>query len=154
MKRIECKITIAADINKVWDAMVATQKYPDWNPFIISVASSAKVPVEGTEMEFTVRWNNGSTQKTKEVVSVFSPPNPKKGETQAVWGYYFKSFLRTIGMVQAVRMQVLSSMADGLTYYHTYEDFRGWGTLFLPDKKIKDGFMRKAQALKKYCEGE
>ena len=152
MRRVESKIIIEADIHQVWQAIVSTKDYPAWNAFIISVDPPLDTPVVGTEMEFTVCWKDGSIRKTKEVVNTFSPPSKTNDQQQAEWGYYFKSFLRTIGMVRATRKQVIVSTEEGVTHYHTYEDFRGWGVWFLPMADIKDGFKRQSQALKQYCE--
>jgi hypothetical protein len=152
MKRIESKAIIQADIHTVWEAIVGIEKYPDWNPFIIAIEAEETVPVVGTEMEFTVRWQDGSTRKTMEVVNAFTPPRPTKEGMKGEWKYYFKSSMRTIGLVKATRTQVVTATPDGATHYHTYEDFRGWGVLFLPVEDIKDGFERQTQALKQYCE--
>ncbi len=152
MRRVESKIVIKSDIDKVWQAMISIQNYPDWNPFIIAVESSKNPPTLGAQMEFTVRWKNGSIRKTKEVVNAFSPPKKINSEQQGEWRYYFKSFLSTIGMVSATRTQIISSSQEGVTHYHTYEDFKGWGIWFLPIANIKDGFERQSKALKEYCE--
>lgn len=152
MRRVEYKIIIKADIYKVWQAIVLTKHYPAWNPFIIAVDPTLDAPVVGTEMEFTVRWKDGATRKTTEVVNSFSPPEKIDAELKGEWGYYFKSFMRTIGMVRATRKQVIVSTQEGTTLYHTYEDFKGWGVLFLPMADIKDGFERQSLALKQYCE--
>ena len=153
MKRVEANITIQADIHLVWEAMVNTQQYPRWNPFVTFVKTETDPPTVGTEMEFTVCWQNGKSRKTCEVVDLFAPPSQENGELKAEWSYYFKSFLSTIGMVKATRKQILTSSGDGTTYYLTYEAFRGWGILFLPVGNIQDGFDRQAKALKDYCEG-
>ena len=152
MRRVESNVTIKADIHKVWQAIVSTNHYPEWNPFIMAVEPPLDAPVVDTEMEFTVCWQDGSTRKTTEVVSTYSPPETLHAEQRGEWGYYFKSILSTIGMVRATRRQVITSSREGITHYHTYEDFRGWGVWFLPVGAVKDGFERQSRALKQYCE--
>jgi len=152
MRRVESKIVINAEINKVWSAITSIQNYPNWNPFIIAVDASQIPPIVDTEMEFTVYWKNGSIRKTKEVVNSFLPPKESNAKKVGEWSYYFKSFLSTIAMIRATRKQIISSTEEGVTFYHTYEDFKGWGVYFLPIANIKDGFDRQAKALKKYCE--
>lgn len=152
MIRIESEMVINADIQKVWEVMVHTPMYSKWNPFITSIKASQNPPKEGTEMEFIVCWDDGSTQETLEVVDLFSPPQKDEVESRAEWSYSYKSFISTIGLVRATRQQILVSKTDGITHYFTFEEFRGWGLAFLPVAKIQDGFDRQAEALKSYCE--
>ncbi len=152
MRRIEARITIEADIQTVWEVMVTTSKYPEWNSFIPKVETTVDPPTVGAVMQFTVSWADGSTQKSGELVRVFTPPSAQVGEQKAEWSYSFKSFLSTIGMIRATRRQILTQTETGYTHYETYEEFRGWGTAFLPYDKVQDGFNRQAQALKVQCE--
>ncbi|MEM1220459.1 MAG: SRPBCC domain-containing protein [Bacteroidota bacterium] len=152
MRRIEAAVTIEADIQTVWAVIVTTSEYPKWNSFIPKVETNIDPPTVGTVMQFTVRWADGSTQKSGELVRVFNPPQPSESGLRAEWSYSFKSFLSTIGMVRAVRRQILTQTAEGHTQYETFEEFRGWGTAFLPYDKVQEGFNRQASALKARCE--
>ena len=152
MRRIEAAITIEADIQTVWEAMVMTGQYPEWNSFIPKVETSVDPPTVGTVMQFTVCWADGSTQKSGELVRVFNPPHQSESGLTAEWSYSFKSFLSAIGMVRAIRKQILTQTTDGYTAYETFEEFRGWGTAFLPYDKVQEGFNRQAEALKARCE--
>lgn len=150
--RITSEIIIHANIHSVWDVMVNPSEYPAWNPFIISIEGVSGLPIEGTEMKFTVKWKNGDTQRTREVVDQFTPPKQEGDNWEAVWGYYFKSLLSRLGVVRARRLQTLTSVEEGITLYKTVEEFRGWGLKFLPTANIQDGFDRQAEALKAECE--
>lgn len=154
MKRIEASAIIQADIQTVWAVMVTTSEYPKWNSFIPKVETNIDPPTVGTQMKFTVCWADGSTQRSGELVQVFAPPAKSEGGQHAEWSYSFKSFLSTIGMVRATRKQILTQTEKGRTHYQTYEEFRGWGTAFLPYAKVQDGFNRQASALKARCESQ
>lgn len=41
MKRIERAVTINASADRVWEILVDFPRYPDWNPFVTSVAGEA-----------------------------------------------------------------------------------------------------------------
>lgn len=150
MKVIATKREINAPIEKVWGVMTQIEKYPEWNPFIVKIDSNKSVPTIATKMLFYIEWFDGSKTTSGERVTVFNPPDFYHGKS-AKWEYIFDSFLSTIGMVKAHRYQHLT-FKDGLTTYETAETFRGWGTAFLPVKKIERGFEDQADALKEYCE--
>lgn len=152
MKQVTASVLIQADLQTVWETMVNISRYSDWNPFIIHVGSASDFPHPGTLMTFTVCWDNGATQSTKELVDFIAPPSPTSGMQRAEWGYSFSGFLSKIGMVRAQRVQTLTATPEGHTLYHTVETFRGWGQLFLPLKKVQNGFDRQAEALKTVCE--
>lgn len=152
MKQVSASALIHADLQTVWETMIDISRYSDWNPFIIHIDSSSGYPHPGTLMTFTVCWENGATQHTKELVDFIAPPSPTSGMQKAEWGYSFSSILSKIGMIRAQRVQTLTTTEEGYTRYDTVEEFRGWGQIFLPLKRVKDGFDRQAKALQEECE--
>jgi len=57
---IETRIDIPAGANDVWDALLAFDAYPAWNPFILQISGQAEV---GRVLDVTVKPVGGSAMR-------------------------------------------------------------------------------------------
>lgn len=151
MKTAHTTCVINAPIEQVWAIMTNIQNYPAWNPFVYKIEADSLAPKAGGKMTFSVQFEKGSKARSKEFVTVFTPPTA--AEPTAYWTYRFDSFLHKIGMIRAIRTQELRVLPDGKTAYSTTEIFSGWGQAFVPIEQVQLGFETQAAALKKACEG-
>jgi uncharacterized protein YndB with AHSA1/START domain len=149
---VTAEIIIQSPIQKVWEVMTETSKYPQWNGFIKKINTPAGKPVAGTAMQFEVEFSNGSKAKSGELVKVFQEPALINNSWQAEWIYDFTGPLHAIGMVRASRTQKLTGLSNGYTHFYTCEKFSGWGRIFLPLAQVQAGFIQHAGDLKAYCE--
>lgn len=149
----ETLITINAPIEKVWQVMLNVNDYPAWNPFVVKVETQADVSRPGTAMKLFVKWNDGGSATSGEVIEEAVAPVPDGfGIKRAQWSYRFTGPLDKLGLVHAIRFQWLEQRAEGVTMYHTREEFTGLLRAFIPLAKVQNGFERQAKALAKYVE--
>jgi len=142
----EAAIEIAAPIERVWRVMLATDRYGEWNPFVVRVEGEPRL---GGRLTLHVRWHSGGGARSGEIVTQLDPP----ADGRATLAYRFTGLLATLGAVAATRVQSL--YADGpRTRYHTREEFRGWLAWALPLAKVQAGFDAHARALKARAESD
>lgn len=149
---VSVDLEIDANIETVWNVLTGINEYEEWNPFVVAVIGSHP-PVPDTSMQFTVRWRDGDKTPSRELVTEFQPPHEEDGDTVAQWTYRFDGFLHSIGMIRAIRVQRLIARGER-TLYSSTETFRGWGSSFVPYKKVREGFIDQGNALKSRCEGQ
>jgi len=70
MKHIERSVQINASAARVWDVLVAFERYPEWNPFVQSVSG---VPVAGARLQVHVRPPGGRGMKFRPSVLEATP---------------------------------------------------------------------------------
>lgn len=109
-------------------------------------------PKQSTRMHFTVQFSNGSSFSPSEYVLDYSPPSDETAK-YAQWIYRFDGLMHTIGMIRAVRTQVLRQEGQ-VTHYHSDEVFTGWGRGLLNYEAIAQGFEAQGLALKERCEAD
>ena len=144
MPSAEASVEIAAPIERVWQIMIDTARYGEWNPFVVRVDGEARLDAR---LVLHVRWPSGGGTRSVERVTQLDPPSGGR----ATLIYRFTGVLASIGGVTGSRVQSLE--ADGArTRYHTREEFRGWLTWALPLAKVKAGFEAHATALKRHAE--
>jgi len=136
----------------VWQHLTQVEAYTEWNPFIVKVDAEGPVTTPGTRMRLTVKWANGGGNTPLEIVKDVVPPGIGPDQ-KAIWSYTYHSIPARLMMICATRFQVLQSLEEGGVLYQTEEKFEGWGLVFLPHKKVQQGFDAMAAALKKRCEG-
>ena len=71
MKRIRREIEIAATPERVWDALTDFASYPDWNPFIRSIAGE---PRAGARLEARIEPPGGRAMTFRPTVLVSESP--------------------------------------------------------------------------------
>jgi hypothetical protein len=145
-------VEIAAPIELVWATMLDVGAYGEWNPFILRIDGIAGPPAVGQVMRLLVRFSSGMTTRSTEVISRLEPPASVAGVQRATLAYSFRGPLHTLHLVRASRFQYLTQPADGLTIYHTEEEFRGFFRRLVPLQGVQDGFERHARALKTRAE--
>ena len=151
MRTVSITLEINAPIENVWEKLSNINEYKYWNPFVTKITAPNSIPKEGTMMAFEVRFHDGKTANTKELVTKFSPP-AQNNNLQAEWIYRFDGFMHNINMVRAKRTQRLIAVSNNTTKYFSIEIFTGWAAFLVPYKKVEKGFWLQGNALKKICE--
>lgn len=132
---------IAADRATVWSVLVDVARYPEWNPFTVSVATTFEL---GTPVDMQVRLGP-FTRHQVEYVSRYDEGR------ELCWAV-------TMGapwLLTADRYQRLADLPDGGTRYTTADVFTGVGVpvvMALTGLMMRTGFAGVAQALKVRCE--
>lgn len=144
----EATIDIDAPPRQVWDIMLDFPRYHEWNPFIVRAALAGPLRV-GAALQLQVRWSDGGVADSGERITEIVAPDEGSGGRLV---YRFTGWLHILGLVRAARVQQLELLTDGRTRYATREEFRGLLTAGLPLAKIRDGFTRHAEALKRRAE--
>lgn len=149
----QTSIAINAPIERVWQVMTDVAAYPQWNPFVVNIDAAGDVTMQGTAMKFTVKWLDGGTATSQEIVTEAQVPYAdSKGVKHAHWAYVFNSWLHRFGLVHAIRHQWLEQQPGSITIYRTEEVFTGLLKKFIPLAKVQDGFERQAKALAHFAE--
>jgi len=145
-------IDIDAPIDVVWKAMLDTENYGEWNPFVFQ-ADCPSPPSSGDPIVLHVRWSNGKTVVSPERVTVVEGPEPdEEGVLRATLSYVYEGFPSKIGLLRATRFQRLTQRAGGPTTYDTVEEFSGPLVRFAGPGRVAEGFRRHAAALKQRAE--
>jgi Polyketide cyclase / dehydrase and lipid transport len=144
MPTASAEVRIAAPIELVWDVMLDTDAYGEWNPFIVRVERLAGRPPEaGDDLRLHVRWRDGGSVTTVERISALEPPT----DGRALLEYDFLGPLATLRLVRGRRRQALDVAGD-VTVYRTAETLHGLLARAAPIGRVQDGFERHAVALK------
>lgn len=149
----QTSIAINAPIERVWQVMTDVAAYPQWNPFVVNIDAAGDVTMQGAAMKFTVKWLDGGTATSHEIVTEAQAPHADgNGVKHAHWAYVFNSWLHRFGLVHAIRHQWLEQQPGSITIYRTEEVFTGLLKKFIPLAKVQDGFERQAKALAQFAE--
>ncbi len=141
MARYRAETFILAPPERVWQVLVDLPRYPEWNPFTVSVASSLD---QGAPVDMQVRLH-GQLRHQREQVSIVEPPHCLG------WGMQ----LGPRWWLRAERRQTLGAVEGG-TRYVTDDHIQGvlspivhwiFGTT------LERGFAEMTQALKRRVEG-
>jgi hypothetical protein len=143
---------IEAPIDLVWSVMLDTERYSEWNPFIVRIDRPGEAPPEvGDMIVLHVHWHTGgSTRSTEQVRRVEGPD--QNGGRRAVLEYSYAGAFRTVGLVRGRRIQELARIDTDVTAYNTRERLRGALAWAAPLGRVQDGFDRHARALKDRAE--
>lgn len=144
----EATLEIDAPPARVWEIMLDFSRYPEWNPFVVRVEQPEPIRV-GASLRLHVRWREGGGASSGERITELCPP---LGERPGRLAYDFTGLLHDLSLVRATRLQQVELLPGDRTRYSTREQFRGLLTAFLPMAKVRDGFLRHAQALKARAE--
>ena len=143
-------VVIDAPIDVVWAAMLDTDAYAAWNPFIVRVDRKAVGPLAvGQQLVLHVKWGSGGGARATERISGLTPPTP---DGTALLEYDYGGPLAALGLVRGRRRQRLESVSPGRTSYETAERLTGLLAWAAPTAKVQDGFERHAHALKDRAE--
>lgn len=149
VRAVGAAIDIDADLDTVWAVLVDVERYPDWNPFTVSVATTFEL---GTPVDMQValrgRRRPDGTLRTMHQVEYVTSYIPGQ---RVSWGV-------NVGpgwFITADRWQELTDLGDGRTHYETVDEFTGVGVplmLALMERHMARGFAEVAHALKTRCE--
>jgi hypothetical protein len=143
---------IEAPIDLVWSVMLDTERYGEWNPFIVRIDRPEDRPlVVGDEIELHVVWHTGGKVTSRERVRTLEGPDQHHGR-RALLEYEFHGLVGALGLVRGRRIQELSRIDGGVTAYNTRERLKGPLAWAAPLGRVQDGFDRHARALKERAE--
>lgn len=146
------KVSIDAPIDVVWDVMLDTGQYAEWNPFVERL-ECPQPPAEGDPIVLHVRWANGRTSRSPErIVSIEPPSRDSAGVASACLSYVYEGLPSKLGLVKGVRHQRLRQEPGGHTSYDTVEEFSGPLVRLAGPGRVAEGFARHAAGLKQRAE--
>ena len=143
MKIIETEIKINARPEKIWAVLTDFKGYPEWNPFIISIAGLKK---SGERLSVVIQPPESSPMR-------FNPTILKFDENKE-FRWKGKLFIR--GLFDGEHFFTLNDNNDGTTTFKHGEKFSGIliGLFGKTLKKTKNGFVLMNKAIKRRCEIE
>jgi hypothetical protein len=140
-RRVEYEIEIEAPRDQVWAVLDDFERYPEWNPFTVSVRTDRIV---GNPVELDVAMSTGRRSIT-ERFDLYEPP------VRMAWGLKMLAGLA----LKCSRIQELEEVAPGRTRYRTHETFYGPLAPLVISKHgsaVEEGFRANAEALKARAE--
>lgn len=147
-------VEIDAPIDVVWQVMLDTDAYGEWNPFVVR-AETAQPPAVGNPIVLHVRWANGRGTRSPERITAVEPPTTTAdGTTTALLSYVYEGLPSRLGLVRGTRHQRLTQRPGGPTTYDTVEEFSGPLVPLAGPGRVADGFRRHAEALKRRAEAQ
>ncbi|HET9422471.1 MAG TPA: SRPBCC domain-containing protein [Nocardioides sp.] len=144
-------VEIEAPLDLVWQVMLDTESYGEWNPFVERVETPAP-PAVGNPIVLHVRWANGRTTRSPERITTIESPATDSGVTTARLSYRYVGLPARLRLLSAVRHQRLTQRPGEPTSYDTVEEFDGPLVRLAGPGRVADGFRRHADALKKRAE--
>lgn len=152
MSNPHASIEIDAPLDVVWQVMLDTARYGEWNPFVVR-AETAQPPAVGNPITLHVRWRGGKGTRSPERISAIEQPaTAADGTTTACLSYVFEGWPAKLGLVRGTRHQRLSQRPGEATTYDTVEEFSGPLVKLAGPGRVADGFRRHAAALKQRAE--
>lgn len=152
MGTAQAAAVIDAPIEVVWAVVLDTDRYGDWNPFVVRIDLPRHRPVQvGDPIVLHVQWLTGGRATSPERVTKLEPPGDHAGR-RALLEYQYHGLLHGPGLVRGRRKQELSRLDDEVTSYSTFEHLKGPLAWAAPIVKVRDGFERHAAALKARAE--
>jgi hypothetical protein len=147
------QIEIDAPLATVWQVMLDTERYGEWNPFV-ERAETAQPAAVGNPITLHVVWANGRRTRSPERITALDGPttDPATGTTTAVMSYVYEGLPARLGLVRGVRHQRLAQQPGGPTTYATVEEFSGPLVRLAGPGRVADGFRRHAEGLKRRAE--
>ena len=146
-------VSIDAPLEVVWQVMLDTERYAEWNPFV-ERAETPVPPAVGNPIVLHVRWANGKTTRSPERITAIEPPSTTEdGSTTALLTYVYEGLPRRLRLLAATRHQRLTQRPGGPTTYDTVEEFSGPLVRLAGPGRVADGFRRHAEGLKARAEG-
>jgi hypothetical protein len=149
VRAVGASIEIDAPIEQVWAVLVDVARYPEWNPFTVSVDTTLEL---GSPVDMRVcllgRIGKDGVRKTMHQVEYITSYDEGR---RLSWG-------ANVGpgwFIEADRWQELTDLGQGRTRYETVDEFTGVGVgfmLLLMERHMARGFGEVAHSLKARCE--
>ena len=150
--RPSAAVDIDAPIEVVWQVMLDTGAYGEWNPFVVRAETPQPAAV-GNPIVLHVRWANGKgTRSPERITAIDAPSTDSDGTTTACLTYVYEGLPAKLGLVRGTRHQRLVQRPGGPTSYDTVEEFSGPLVPLAGPARVADGFRRHADALKRRAE--
>lgn len=145
-------IEIDAPIDVVWRIMLDTERYAEWNPFVVR-ADTPLPPAVGNPIVLHVRWATGRGTTSPERITALEPPaSDAAGVATALLSYVYEGLPARLGLVRGTRHQRLTQRPGGPTRYETVEEFSGPLVRLAGPGRVADGFRRHAEGLRTRAE--
>jgi hypothetical protein len=142
-------IEIDAPLAVIWQVMLDTEAYGEWNPFVVR-AETAQPPAVGNPIALSVRWTNGKGTRSPEVITAIEPPaTAADGTATALLSYVYAGLPSKLGLVRGTRHQRLTQRPGQPTTYETWEEFSGPLVALAGPGRVAEGFRRHAVALER-----
>jgi hypothetical protein len=146
---VRAERVIDAPYDLVFDTIVDTASYPEWNPYIIEVTPAADISVVGTEFVLTVDqpfelFHTESPEKTTQVLL----PNGRRATL--VYGYNDPLFGPLVGFPQ--RIQGFEALSPTRTRYTSEQAFCTYLLPLLPLASVQTGVWLQTLALEEEAE--
>ncbi len=143
---------IDAPLERVWQVMLDTEAYGEWNPFVVRADTEQPAAVSNPIL-LHVRWADGKGTRSPERITAIEPPTTDvSGTTSALLSYRYEGLPSRLGLVRGTRHQRLTQRAGGPTTYDTVEEFSGPLVRLAGPARVADGFRRHAEGLKQRSE--
>lgn len=137
-KTIQTQITIDTPIHLVWEQLLDTENYPQWNPFVKELKGTVIV---GNKIEVKLPGMN------------FKPKVEVVDENKE---FRWQGHLLFPGIFDGQHQFLLQAINENQTLFIHQEHFKGILVPFMKkmlEGDTKNGFIAMNQALKKRCEG-
>ena len=149
MRAVGASIEIAAPVARVWEVLVDVERYPEWNPFTVSVVTTFELgsPVD---MQVALRGRRDAAGRPRTMRQVEYITGFEEGRRFS-WG----TNVGPSWFITADRWQELTDLGGGRTRYETSDEFTGIGVGFMlaiMERHVARGFREVAEALKARCE--
>ncbi|MEQ6900591.1 SRPBCC domain-containing protein [Nocardioides sp. YIM 152588] len=145
------RVEITAPLELVWQVMLDTERYGEWNPFVVRVETEQPAAI-GNPIVLHVAWASGRRSRSPERITALDPPSTLGERTTARMSYDYEGWPARFGLVRGTRHQRLEQVAGGATVYETVEEFSGPLVLLAGPGRVADGFRRHAEALRARAE--
>jgi uncharacterized protein YndB with AHSA1/START domain len=145
------EVSIDAPLDLVWQVMVDTASYGEWNSFCYRIDCD-RAPAPGVAVRLHVRWANGKTVRSPERITVVEPPLHEDGVATARLSYAYEGLPDKLSLVHSVRHQWLHQDDGGPTHYTTRQELTGPMVRLAGPARITEGFERHARDLKRRAE--
>ncbi|TIC89291.1 SRPBCC domain-containing protein [Nocardioides sp. GY 10113] len=145
------RVEITAPLELVWQIMLDTDRYGEWNPFVVRAETTHPAAI-GNPIVLHVVWANGRRTRSPERITALDAPSTVDGRTAARLSYSYEGWPARLGLVRGTRHQRLQQVGGGPTVYETVEEFSGPLVRLAGPARVADGFARHAEALKTRAE--
>ena len=150
--RPSASVTIDAPLEVVWQVMLDTERYAEWNPFV-ERAVTPTPPAVGNPIVLHVRWASGRTTRSPERITGIEPPSTAAdGAATALLTYVYEGLPGRLRLLSATRHQRLTQRPGEPTTYDTVEEFSGPLVRLAGPGRVAEGFRRHAAGLKRQAE--
>ena len=146
-------IDIDAPLDTVWEVMLDTARYGEWNSFLRRIECPIP-PSVGDPIHLHVVFPGRTREVTSpERISIIDPPHSDgAGVRRATLAYDYEGMPAKLGLVRGRRWQRLTQEPSGPTRYETVEEFSGPLVFLAGPDRVQAGFEAHAEGLKTRAE--